>query len=111
MFAVIELGGHQYRVRVGDRIQVEKLPLAAGEAVEIDRVLMVGEGDQVQIGRPVVPEARVRATVLGHVKGEKIIVFKYRPGAKRYRRKQGHRQTYTVLRVDTIQVGAVPVQG
>ncbi|MER3467550.1 MAG: 50S ribosomal protein L21 [Thermoflexus sp.] len=107
MFAVIELGGHQYRVRVGDRIQVEKLPLAAGEAVEIDRVLMVGEGDQVQIGRPVVPEARV----LGHVKGEKIIVFKYRPGAKRYRRKQGHRQTYTVLRVDAIQVGAVPVQG
>ncbi len=108
MFAVIELGGHQYRVKVGDQIQVEKLPLQAGASLEIDRVLMVGEGEQVRIGRPVIPEARVRATVLGQVKGEKIIVFKYRPGAKRYRRKQGHRQTYTVLRIDAIEAG-VPV--
>jgi len=108
VFAVIELGGHQYRVKVGDQIQVEKLPLQAGASLEIDRVLMVGEGEQVRIGRPVIPEARVRATVLGQVKGEKIIVFKYRPGAKRYRRKQGHRQTYTVLRIDAIEAG-VPV--
>ncbi len=106
MFAVIEIGGHQYRVKVGDQIQVEKLPVPAGAAVEIDRVLMVGEGEQVRIGRPVVPEARVRATALGHGKGEKIIVLKYRPGAKRYRRKQGHRQTYTVLRIDAIEAGA-----
>lgn len=105
MFAVIEIGGHQYRVKAGDQIHVEKLPLQAGTSLEIDRVLMVGEGEQVRIGRPVIPEARVRATVLRHVKGEKIIVFKYRPGAKRYRRKQGHRQTYTVLRIDAIETG------
>lgn len=106
MFAVIEIGGHQYRVRAGDQIQVEKLPLQAGTSLEIDRVLMVGEGEHVQIGQPVIPEARVRATVLGPVKGEKITVFKYRPGAKRYRRKQGHRQTYTVLRIEAIEAGA-----
>jgi len=105
VFAVVEIGGHQYRVKAGDQIQVEKLPLQAGASLEIDRVLMVGEGEQVRIGQPVIPEARVRATVLGHVKGEKIIVFKYRPGAKRYRRKQGHRQTYTVLRIDAIEAG------
>ncbi|WP_376791504.1 50S ribosomal protein L21 [Thermoflexus sp.] len=105
MFAVIEIGGHQYRVQAGDQIQVEKLPLEAGAPVEIDRVLMVGEGAQVRIGQPFVPEARVRATVLGQVKGEKIIVFKYRPGAKRYRRKQGHRQIYTILRIEAIETG------
>lgn len=105
MFAVIEIGGHQYRVKAGDRIQVEKLDLPPGASLEIDRVLMVGEGERVQIGRPVVPQARVRATVLGHVKGEKIIVFKYRPGAKRYRRKQGHRQTYTLLQIDAVEAG------
>lgn len=108
MFAVIEVGGHQYRVNVGDQIQVEKLPLPAGASLEIDRVLMVGEGDQVRIGQPLVSDARVRATVLGTIKGEKIIVFKYRPGAKRYRRKQGHRQTYTILRIDAIETG-VPI--
>ncbi|MCS6964727.1 50S ribosomal protein L21 [Thermoflexus sp.] len=107
MFAVIEIGGHQYRVKVGDQIQVEKLPLQPGASLEIDRVLMVGEGERVRIGQPVLPEARVRATVLGQVKGEKIIVFKYRPGAKRYRRKQGHRQTYTVLRIEAIETGAL----
>jgi len=105
VFAVIEIGGHQYRVKAGDRIQVEKLNLPPGASLEIDRVLMVGEGEGVQIGRPVVPQARVRATVLGHVKGEKIIVFKYRPGAKRYRRKQGHRQTYTLLQIDAVEAG------
>jgi len=101
MYAVIESGGKQYQVSSGMVIDVEKLPVEPGKEVEIDRVLMVVDGEKVKIGRPFVEGARVRALVQEHFKGPKIIVFKYRP-KKRYRRKKGHRQIYTSLLIKEI---------
>ena len=101
MYAVIRTGGKQYRVSPGDTIDVEKLPYEVGETVNLDEVLLVANGPKAQIGRPVVKGAKVKATVTRQVKGPKVIVFKYRP-SKRYRRKQGHRQNYTRLRIDEI---------
>ena len=103
MYAVVETGGKQYKVSEGETIEVEKLPYEVGEAIRLDRVLLVtDDGGEVRIGQPTVEGAVVSATVMGHKRGRKIIVFKYRPKV-RYRRKQGHRQTYTHLRVDEIQ--------
>lgn len=101
MYAVIESGGKQYQVSSGTVIEVEKLPVEPGKEIEIDRVLMVVDGENVKIGRPFVEGARVKALVQGHFKGPKIIVFKYRP-KKRYRRKKGHRQIYTRLLIKEI---------
>ncbi len=102
MYAVIETGGKQYRVTVGQRLDVERLPVEAGGDVELDRVLMVGgEGADVRIGTPVLAGARVVATVDEHHRGEKLIVYKMRP-KKRYRRKIGHRQELTRLTIKDI---------
>ncbi len=101
MYAVIESGGKQYKVSNGTVIDVEKLPVEAGKEIEIDRVLMVVNGDQVRLGKPFVEGAKVKALVQGHFKGPKIIVFKYKP-KKRYRRKKGHRQIYTRLLIREI---------
>lgn len=103
MFAVIETGGKQYRVENGSVIRVEKIDVPEGEKIVFDRVLMVGEGGRVLAGREV-GEARVEGTVLRHGKGRKIIVFKYRP-KKGFHRKQGHRQLFTEVRVDSITGG------
>jgi len=103
VYAVVETGGKQYKVAVGDTVDVERMPVSAGETVELDRVLLVADGDRVMVGQPLVEGARVRATVLDEVKGKKVIVFKYRPKV-RYRRKTGHRQRYTRLRIDEIVV-------
>lgn len=103
MYAVVETGGKQYRVEVGDTLEVEKLPMVPGESVELDRVLLVSGESGVKIGQPVVEGAIVRATVVDQVKGDKVIVFKYKP-KERYRRRSGHRQRYTRLRVDEILV-------
>lgn len=103
MYAVVETGGKQYRVSVGESIEVEKLPFEVGETVELDRVLLVADGDEVRVGQPTVEGAKVLATVTNHVKGPKIIVFKYRP-RERYRRKKGHRQSYTQLKIEQIIV-------
>jgi len=103
--AVFQVGGKQYRATEGDKIQVERLPQAAGETIEIDRVMMLSEGDQVTIGRPTVPGAKVVVKVVGQIKGDKIIVFDYRPGGKRHRVKNGHRQNYTWLQVEQIIAG------
>lgn len=100
MYAIIETGGKQYRVQQGDVIYVEKLDLKTDTAVEFD-VLLLGGEDSVKIGRPVVEGAKVQAKVAGQVKGEKIIVFKYK-SKKNYRRKQGHRQPYTKLEITAI---------
>jgi len=81
-------------------LDVERLPAEVGESVELDRVLLLRDED-VQVGNPLVPGAKVRATVLAHDKKPKIIVFKYKP-KERYRKKQGHRQLFTRLRVDEI---------
>ena len=101
MYAVIKTGGKQYRVSPGDSIEVEKLPYEVGEQVELDEVLLVANGSGTQIGRPLVEGAKVKATVTRQAKGRKVIIFKYRP-SKRYRRRRGHRQHYTRLRIDEI---------
>jgi len=101
MFAIIETGGKQYKVKPGDVIEVELLPVADGDAIELERVLLVADGDEVKVGTPVVAGARVKATAIKEVKGRKEIVFMYRP-KKRIRQKTGHRQKYTQLRVDEI---------
>ncbi|MDX1663682.1 MAG: 50S ribosomal protein L21 [Candidatus Promineifilaceae bacterium] len=103
MYAIVESGGRQYRAEVGHTFSVEKLPYEVGEQIEMDRVLLVADGDDVTVGQPAVPGVRVMATVVEQYKGPKIFVWKYRP-RKRYRRRQGHRQQYTRLRIDEINV-------
>lgn len=101
MYAVIETGGKQYRVEENETLNVELMKLAKGEQVTFDRVLLVGNGDDVKVGRPHVDGAEVKATVLGLRKGPKVINFKH-SGRSTLRRKTGHRQHYTSLRVDSI---------
>lgn len=100
-YAVVEAGGKQYRVTEGQTLKVERMPQSIGEEVELDRVLLVSKGDEVLVGRPLVEGARVRATVVGAGKHKKRLVMKFRP-KQRYRRKLGHRQPYTLLRIDEI---------
>ena len=104
MYAVIETGGKQYRVEVGTELEVEYLDVAPGEAITIDRVLLVSDAGQAAIGQPHVTDALVRAEVVRQTRGEKLISFKYRPKA-RSRVKKGHRQELTVLRVTDVQLG------
>lgn len=101
MYAVIRTGGKQYRVSPGDSVDVEKLPHEVGDQIELEEVLLVANGSGVQVGQPLVAGAKVKATVTRQAKGRKVIIFKYRP-SKRYRRKKGHRQNYTRLRIDEI---------
>ena len=103
MYAVIETGGKQYKVQEGQFLDVEKLPQAVGETIELDRVLLVSDDEQVQVGRPFIEDAKVLATVARQDKHRKVIIFKYRP-RKRYRRTKGHRQPFTRLRIDKIVV-------
>ena len=99
-YAIIETGGKQYRVSVGDRLSVEKLDVEAGGEITIDRVLMLG-GGETKVGAPTVAGASVTATVEEQYRGEKIVVFKYKP-KKRYRRRTGHRQSLTRLAITAI---------
>ena len=101
MYAIVKTGGKQYRVSPGDSIDVEKLPFEVGEQIELDKVLLVANGSGATIGQPLVKGAKVKATVTRQTKGRKLIVYKYRP-SKRYRRKKGHRQNYTRLRIDEV---------
>ncbi|MDR1551091.1 MAG: 50S ribosomal protein L21 [Holosporaceae bacterium] len=101
MFAVIRTGGQQYKVREGGFICVEKLPYEEGASVEIPEVLMVGKGDSVAIGRPFVPGSVVQAKVVEQKKLDTILVFK-KHRRKNYRRKNGHRQPVTVLKIESI---------
>lgn len=103
MYAIMESGGKQYKASPGQTIEVEKLSQEEGSVIEFDRVLLVADGDKVTVGRPVVSRAKVIATVLSQGKGEKVIVFKYKPKV-RYRRKRGHRQPYSKLVIDKIVV-------
>ena len=105
MYAVFQVGGRQYRATEGDRIQVERLPQAVGEKVEFDRVMLISDGEALSVGQPVLAGARVVAEVVEQSKGNKIIVFDYRPGGKRHRVKNGHRQNYTWLKVERIIPG------
>ena len=105
MYAVIETGGKQYRVEVGTELEVELLDAEPGEAITIERVLLVADGDEASIGRPLVANAAVHAEVIRRDRGEKLIVFKYRPKA-RSRVKKGHRQDHTVLRITDVRLGS-----
>ncbi len=101
MYAVITTGGKQYRVAEGDTLRVEKLDAEEGSTVEFDTVLMVGEGEDVKIGTPVVEGARVSATVKGHGRGKKIEIIKFRR-RKHHRKQMGHRQDYTEVQITGI---------
>ena len=104
MYAVIKSGGKQYRVASGEKVRVELLSAEVGAAVSFDEVVLVGAGDSVKIGAPLVSGAKVKATVLAHGRGDKVKVFKLRR-RKHYQKTQGHRQSYTEVRVDDIVQG------
>jgi len=97
-YAIIATGGKQYRVRPGDLVDVERLEVPEGETVDLEEVLLVARDGQVLVGNPRVEGARVTARVEAHFKGPKVVVFKYK-AKTRYRRKRGHRQPYTRLRI------------
>ena len=101
MYAVIKTGGKQYRVVTGEKIKVEQIPADVGSQITLDQVFMVGEGESVQIGSPVVNGASVTATVVSHGRHDKIKIFKMRR-RKHYQKHQGHRQNYTELRIEAI---------
>ena len=102
MYAVIKTGGKQYRVAAGEKIKVEQIPADVGSEITIDQVFMVGEGDAVKIGTPVVAGASVKATVVSHGRHDKIKIFKMRR-RKHYQKHQGHRQNYTELHIQAIE--------
>ena len=101
MYAVIKTGGKQYRVAAGEKIKVEQLPADVGAEITLDQVLMLGEGESVKIGTPIIAGATVTAKVVAHGRGPKIKIFKMRR-RKHYQKHQGHRQNYTELKIDAI---------
>lgn len=100
MYAVIETGGKQYQVKVGDKVKVEKLNVEEGDLVTFDRVLAIG-GEEIKIGTPVVSGAKVEAKVLANRKGKKVITYKYK-AKKNERTKKGHRQPFTLVEITNI---------
>lgn len=107
MYAIIETGGKQYRVKNGDQIAVEKLNVADGDKVVFDKVLVVGEGSEAKVGAPYVEGSTVEGKAIETGKGKKVVIFKYK-AKKDYRKKQGHRQPYTLVEITAIDgVGAV----
>jgi large subunit ribosomal protein L21 len=107
MYAVIKTGGKQYKVTQGDTIRIEKLPAAEGDTVAFDKVLMIADGDKVQVGNPVIEGTTVDASVIKHGRGKKIEIIKFRR-RKHYRKQAGHRQDYTEVEITAIagQAGA-----
>ena len=107
IYAIIETGGKQYKVTPGQTIDVERLDVGENNAVDLDKILLIADGDKVTVGSPTIEGAKVVATSRGEGKAKKIIVFKYKPKV-RYRRKTGHRQLYTRLAIDKIiESGAI----
>ena len=102
MYAIVECGGRQYRAEEGHSFSVEKLPYEVGTQIELDNVLLVSKDGSVKVGQPNVSGASVKATIVEQYRGKKIFVWKYKP-KKRYRRRAGHRQYYTRLRIDSIK--------
>ncbi|MCK9510149.1 MAG: 50S ribosomal protein L21 [Pigmentiphaga sp.] len=101
MYAVIKTGGKQYRVAAGEKLKIEQIPADIGQEIAIDQILAVGEGDQLQVGTPLVSGATVKATVLAHGRHDKVRIFKMRR-RKHYQKRQGHRQNYTEIRIEAI---------
>ena len=104
MYAIIRTGGKQYRVQSGEQVRVEALAAEVGSSVSLEEVLLVGTGDGVKVGAPLVSGAKVKATVVAHGRGEKVKIFKLRR-RKHYQKTQGHRQSYTEIRIDDIVQG------
>ncbi|MGH7916178.1 MAG: 50S ribosomal protein L21 [Candidatus Binataceae bacterium] len=108
MFAIVKTGGKQYRVGTGDQIVVERIPGEVGAEVSLTEVLAIGDSDASTVGTPIVPNAAVRAKIVQQPRGTKILVFK-KKRRKNYRRKRGHRQELTVLRIEEISSqGLIP---
>ena len=105
MYAVIETGGKQYRVQEGDIITIEKIKAEVGETVAFDKVLVLNDGKETKVGTPYL-DAAVTGSVVEHGKGQKVIIFKYK-AKKDYRKKQGHRQPYTMVKIESL-TGAAP---
>lgn len=101
MYAIISSGGKQYKVEQGDILRVEKLEGEVGSDIVLDRVLMVADGDDIKIGQPVLEGAAVNGTVVEQGKARKILVFKYKR-RKRFHKKQGHRQQFTAIKINSI---------
>lgn len=102
MYAVVATGGKQYKVQEGEILRVEKLTGEVGSQVAFDRVLMLSDGESVKVGQPVLEGALVKGHIIEQGKNKKILVFKYKR-RKRYRRKQGHRQLFTAVKIDAIE--------
>ena len=109
MYAIIETGGKQYRVQNGDQIRVEKLNVEAGQTVVFDKVLVAGEGADIKVGAPYIDGLTVEAKAVESGKGQKVIIFKYK-AKKDYRKKQGHRQPYTLVEITAIGDEKAPVK-
>jgi len=103
MYAIVDSGGKQYKVQEGEVLRVEKLAGKVGDSVSFDRILMFSDGDDVNIGTPLLEDVAVSGHIVEQGKAKKIIVFKYKR-RKRYRRKRGHRQQFTAVKVDSIKI-------
>ena len=101
MYAVIKTGGKQYRVVTGEKLKIEQIPADVGAEINLDQILMVGEGESVKIGTPLLSGASVKATVLAQGRHKKVTIFKMRR-RKHYQKHQGHRQNFTEIRIDGI---------
>ena len=101
MYAVIKTGGKQYRVAAGEKLKIEQIPAEVGAEITLDQILMLGEGETVKIGTPLVSGAAVKATVLSQGRHDTVKIFKMRR-RKHYQKHQGHRQNYTEIRIDGI---------
>ncbi len=104
MYAIVAAGGKQYKVSTGDKVKVERITGEVGKSIELEDVLLIADGENVRIGRPVVENAKVGAQVTGHGRGKKVIAYKYKR-RKNYHRKVGHRQGYTELQISEVRVG------
>ena len=103
MFAIVTIAGQQFKVTEGQEIFVHQLEANEGDNVSFDQVLLIGKDDETQVGTPVISGAAVNATILGHQKGDKVIIFK-KKRRKGYQKKTGHRQSFTKLKIDTISI-------
>lgn len=101
MYAVVNTGGKQYKVQKGETLRIEKIPGEVGSSVTFDKVLMLADGENIRVGQPVLENVVVQAQIVEQDKAKKILIFKYKR-RKRYRRKNGHRQPFTAIRIDGI---------
>jgi large subunit ribosomal protein L21 len=100
-YAIVEDGGKQYKAVIGEAIDVDKYPLDVGEEIDMDRILLISDGENIKVGTPFIQGAKIQAKVVAQVKGPKVIVFRYK-AKERIRSKTGHRQKYTRVRIDAI---------